>query len=106
MATLKIRNLAFSHRLDVQACKVLRGGMSFGWIRPYQEPSGGISAGGAPLYIGQMTVLLNPVFNQITQTVNQVEFVTVETTENVDSSVNVFVGQRQNGNVGPLPAFA
>ena len=105
MATLKIRNLSFSHRLDVQACKALRGGMSFGWIRSYQKPGRGLG-NGAPLHIGQMTVLLNPVFNQITQTVNQVEYVTVETTENIDSSVNVFVGQGQNGNVGQLPGFA
>lgn len=103
MATLKIHNLQINKQLDVRARKAVHGGMSFGWIRPFQSSLGG---SGAPLYIGQMTVLLNPVFNQITQTVNQVEFVTVETTENVDSSINVIVGQGQNGNVGQLPFLA
>lgn len=104
MTMLKIENLQINKQLDVRALKVIRGGMmSFGWIRPYQRSFGG---GASPIYIGQMTVLVNPVFNSITQTVNQVEFVTVETTQNVDSSINVIVGQGQNGNVGQLPSLA
>ena len=52
-----------------------------------------------------MTVMLNPVFNQITQTVNQVEYVSVDTSENVDSQVNVIVEQGQKGNVGRFPSL-
>jgi hypothetical protein len=102
MAMLKIQNLQIDKQLDIKALKAIRGGMNFGWIRPYENTQGGYLA---PIFIGQMTVMMNPVFNQITQTVNQVEFVTVETTENVDSSVNVIVGQGQRGNVGRLPSL-
>ena len=103
MACLKINNLQLNKQLDIKARRVVRGGMSFGWIRPYQHALSGSS--GSPIFIGQMTVLLNPVFNQITQTVNQVEFVTVETNQNTDSSINVIVDQGQNGNVGRLPSL-
>ena len=105
MAILKIQNLKVSKQLDVKALQAVRGGMmSFGWIRPYQRSLGG--SPGSPIFIGQMTVLVNPVFNQITKTVNQVQFVTVETTENINSTVNVLIDQGQDGNVGQAAAFA
>lgn len=102
MATLKIRNLQFNRQLDAKALKAIRGGMNFGWIRPFANGNGSSLS---PFFIGQMTVMLNPVFNQITQTVNQVEYVSVDTSENVDSQVNVIVEQGQKGNVGRFPSL-
>ena len=104
MASLQIHDLQINKLLDEKALATVYGGLSFGWIVPYQPNR---SSSPASVLIGQMQVfnllLVNPVFNQIEQTVNQVNFVDITTTEVVDSSVNVLVGQGNSGSNSSLP---
>jgi len=104
MASLKIHDLSANAQLDAKALAVIFGGMSFGWISPYRKQ------GSSPFgntYIGQMTVsntfFINPIFNQTYNTVNQLEFVTVDVAENVDSLVNVDIDLGQTAASQSLP---
>ena len=99
MATLKIHDLHANEAQDRQAMNSVRGGrMSFGWIRPYTEPTTGPSPFG--IFIGQIQVynytLINPVFN----TVNQVEYTNIDASQVVESAVQISVGQGQGGFAG------
>jgi len=104
MASLQIHDLHYSKHLDEKALVTIYGGMGFGWIVPYQP--GGPSVPPS-IIIGQMQVfnlsLVNPVFNQIEQTVNQTNFVNIDTTDVVDSTIGILVGQGNNGNNRSLP---
>lgn len=104
MASLQIHDLHTDTLLDKKALATIYGGLSFGWIVPFQPERPSSPQG---VIIGQMQVfnllLVNPVFNQIQQTVNQVNFVDINTTQVVDSSVNVLVGQGNSGNNRSLP---
>lgn len=98
MATLKILDLPTGKPLDRRAMKRVVGGrMSFGWIRPYQEP---VAAPPAGIFINQLNVynilLANPVFN----TVNQVAYNNIDASNNVDSRLQIAVGQGQGGFAG------
>jgi hypothetical protein len=104
MATLKIHDLSVSRDLDAKARAVIRGGISFGWIRPYV---GNQSSPVGHTFIGQINVsntfLLNPVFSTTYNTVNQLEFVTIDVAENVDSLIAVDVAQGQAAKARALP---
>ena len=98
MATLEILDLPIGDHLDRRALKRVCGGrMSFGWIRPYQEPQAAPPFG---IFIGELNVynilLANPVFN----TVNQVAYNRIDASGNVDSDLRIGVGQGQNGFAG------
>ncbi len=98
MAILNIDDLHASEAQDRRAMKTVRGGrMSFGWIRPYTAQSG---SSPFSIFIGQIQVynytLINPAFN----TVNQVEFINVDASQVVDSSVQISVEQGQDGFAG------
>jgi len=101
MASLKIYDLHTSTDLDAKARAVIYGGMSFGWIRPYTDNQSSPSFG--TTIIGQIqvfnTFLINPTYN----TVNQLEFVTIDVTENVDSLISVDVAQGQAGRSNSFP---
>ena len=98
MANLAILDLPIGEKLDRQALKCVRGGrMSFGWIRPYQEP---VAAPPFGVFINELNVynilLANPVFN----TVNQVAYNSIDASGNVDSDLMIAVGQGQDGFAG------
>jgi hypothetical protein len=98
MAILDIKDLHANEAQDRHAMKAVRGGrMSFGWIRPYTEQSG---ASPVSVFIGQIQVynyaLINPVFNSV----NQVEYISVDASQVVDSSVQISVRQGQDGFAG------
>jgi hypothetical protein len=103
MASLKIHDLNASTHLDAKALAVIYGGISFGWIRPYLKSQPSSSFG--TTIIGQVsnTFLINPTFNRIYNTVNQLEFVTIDATENVDSLISVDVNLGQTGASRSLP---
>lgn len=98
MATLEIIDLPTGEHLDGRALKGIRGGrMSFGWIRPYQEPTATPPFG---IFIGELNVynilLANPVFNSV----NQVAYNNIDASGNVDSDLRIAVGQGQDGFAG------
>ena len=102
MTFLTIHDLPARKDLDAEALTVIRGGISFGWIQPYrkEQPS---SPWGVTI-IGEINVsntfLINPIFNQTYNTVYQVEIVSIDASENVDSLINVQTGQGQFGRAG------
>lgn len=100
MASLQIYDLNVSTHLDAKARAAIYGGFNFGWIRPYvgSRPS---SSYGNTTIIGQVfnTFLINPTYN----TVNQLEFVTIDVAENVDSLIDIDVAQGQSGRSRSLP---
>ncbi len=100
MATLSINDLPANKRHDRQAMKALRGGMSFGWIRPYQSAG---SSTPFSMIIGKLQVYNYRLINPIFQTVNQTNLVDIDITETVESLVQVSVGQENLGSNGGLP---
>ena len=100
MASLKIHDLNASTHLDAKALAAVYGGISFGWIRPYLKSQPSSSFG--TTIIGQVsnTFLINPIFNQTYNTVYQVEIVSIDASENVDSLINVQTDQGQFGRAG------
>lgn len=104
MATLKIHDLSVSKDLDAKARAAILGGISFGWIRPF---AGKQSSPVGNTFIGQVNVsntfLLNPVFSTVYNTVNQLEFVTIDVAENSDSLIAVDVAQGQAAKARALP---
>lgn len=98
MAILNINDLHANEAQDRQAMKTVRGGrMSFGWIRPYTEQSG---TSPYSVFIGQIQVynyaLINPVFNSV----NQVEYISVDASQVTDSIVQISLDQGQDGFAG------
>ncbi|MCB1792826.1 MAG: hypothetical protein KDJ27_21280 [Gammaproteobacteria bacterium] len=97
MATLKVLDLSTETPLDRRTLKHLRGGMSFGWIRPYQEPTAAPPFG---IFINELNVynilLANPVFNSV----NQVAYNFIDASGNTDSDIQIAVNQGQKGFAG------
>ena len=100
MATLSINDLQANERHDRQAMANLRGGMSFGWIRPYQS---GRATTPFNVIIDKLQVFNFRLMNPIFQTVNQTNLVDIDITETFESSVQVAVGQENLGGNGGLP---
>jgi len=100
MATLSINDLPANKSHDRQAMTALRGGMSFGWIRPYQSASASTPFN---VIIGKLQVFNFRLINPIFQTVNQTNLVDIDITETFESSVQVAVGQENLGSNGGLP---
>ena len=102
MTFLTTHDLPACKDLDAEALAVISGGISFGWIQPYrkQQPS---SPFGTTI-IGEInvsnTLLINPIFNQTYNTAYQVEIVSIDASENVDSLINVQTDQGQFGRAG------
>lgn len=93
MASLQIRDLHFSKRLDKKALAATYGG-TYDWISTFRR--------GSPfnpynIIIGKMqifnVVLIDPVFN----TLNQNQFINIDASEAVDSDINIRVDQGQTG---------
>lgn len=103
MASLQIHDLDTHHSLDNKALAAVHGGMSFGWIVPHGYGSG---AGGSQAPYGtivsslQMQVtnilLVNPVFNNISQTVIQNELVNIDASDTADSAINILIDKGQS----------
>ena len=98
MTVLTIHDLPACKDLDAEARAVICGGISFGWIQPYRKEQP--SSFGTTI-IGEInvsnTLLINPIFNQTYNTVYQVEIVSIDASENVDSLINVQTDQGQFG---------
>ena len=99
MTSLTIHDLPASEDLDAEALAVICGGISFGWIQPYRKKQPSSPFGNT--IIGEINVsntfLINPIFNQTYNTVYQVEIVSIDASENVDSLIDVQTGQGQFG---------
>jgi len=101
MASLQIHDLNTRQLLDEKALATVRGGMSFNWIMPYRSGSAGSQAPyGTTVNSLQMQVtnvlLVNPVFNNIYQTVIQNELVNIDASDTVDSAINILIDKGQS----------
>ncbi len=100
MTQLKINDLQNKTALEEKALAAIYGGINTGFILPYQDKKRRQPTM-VPTIIGSIEVtnnfLINPVFNLINKTVNQNQFVNVDTSNIADSIVNVLIGQDQAG---------
>ena len=101
MALLKIRNLQSYKQLDVHAQAVVYGGINTGFILPYQKKRSSSATLPYNMIIGSIQVtnvlLIDPVFNLLNKTINQNQFINVDTSNVADSVLNILVGQDQAG---------
>lgn len=102
MATLVIKDLRMSVRLDRKAQRNIIAGMGFGWISAYRR--GGSNPYGIAINHLQVfnVLLVNPIFN----TVNQNQFLNIDASDAVDSAINILVDQGQTGTSQSLPVVA
>ena len=94
MANIVIRDLVATEELGAEALATVIGGMSFGWIVPHQNGSG---RAGLPVQITQYFQNFDIDVTEVFQTVNQIQYVNLDTSNIFESNVNIIVDQGQFG---------
>ena len=96
MANIMIKDLIATEELGAEALANVVGGISFGWIVPYQnQPSG--RPGGLPVQVTQYFQNFDIDVTEVFQTVNQIQYVNLDTSNIFESNVNILVDQGQFG---------
>ena len=94
MANIVIKDLVATEELQAEALANVVGGISFGWIVPYQNQSG---RPGLPVQVTQYFQNFDIDVTEVFQTVNQIQYVNLDTSNIFESNVNILVDQGQFG---------